>query len=532
VAESNKSKQPNFVLIMTDQHRADHLGCYGNPIVQTPHIDGLAAAGVAFDKFYVATPVCMPNRAALMTGRMPSANGARHNGIPLSLDSVTFVDLLKAAGYRTALVGKSHIQNMTGRPSAPPSSANPDFADPPEGLQNAVARDMTGSKYQGESMRAWQDDPDREFETPYYGFDHVRLVSGHGDQVAGHYTAWLRDKGGDAAELVGPENALPDQQYSAPQAWRTKVPEELYPTSYIAEEALAFLQNRQAEGSDSPFFLKVSFPDPHHPFTPPGHYWGMYDPNDIPLPATFDDKIDEPLPPVPELAQALRNENKNPMAVCRVNEFEARSAIALNYGMITMIDDAVGRIVAQLQALGLDEDTVVLFTSDHGDFMGDRGRLFKFGMHYQELIRVPFVWRDAARGDGGSRSGRVCGTIDIAATILARAGLNPYFGMQGISVFDEADAHLGMMVEDYTVNYVLDPRAGAHFASLVTERWRMTHYESSDWGELYDLRDDPQERRNLWDDAAAAADKAALHELMVRQLLILRDKPIAPPGRA
>ena len=532
MAEPEKTNRPNFVLIMTDQHRADHLGCYGNPVVNTPNIDALAGAGTTFDKFYVATPVCMPNRAALMTGRMPSANGTRHNGIPLSTDSVTFVDLLAAAGYRTALVGKSHIQNMTGRPSAPPSSPNADFADPPEGLKNAVARDYTGPEYQRESLSAWKADPDREIDTPHYGFDHVRLVSGHGDLVEGHYTAWLRDKGGDAAELVGPENALPDQQYSAPQAWRTKVPEELYPTSYIAEEALAYLQDHHDNQADAPFFLKVSFPDPHHPFTPPGRYWGMYDPGDVAPPATFDDKIDYPLPPVPELAQALRNEHHNQMAVQQVSEFEARSAIALNYGMITMIDDAVGRIVAQLKALGLDDNTVIVFTSDHGDFMGDRGVLFKFGMHYQELIRVPFVWRDRARDDGGSRSARVCGTVDIAATILARAGLNPYFGMQGIGMFDDARAHLGMVVEDYTANYVLDPRAGAHFASLVTDRWRMTHYESSDWGELYDLREDPQERVNLWDDRATAAAKASLHETMVRQLLILRDKPMAPPGRA
>ncbi|NNE84603.1 MAG: sulfatase-like hydrolase/transferase [Alphaproteobacteria bacterium] len=532
MSDAQKSPQPNFVLIMTDQHRADHLGCYGNPVVKTTNIDALAAGGVAFDKFYVATPVCMPNRAALMTGRMPSANGARHNGFPLSTDSVTFVDLLKAAGYRTALVGKSHIQNMTGRPSLPPSPLNPDFIDPPEELQNAVARDMTGPAYQRESLAAWKADPDREIETPHYGFDHVRLVSGHGDLVEGHYTAWLRDKGGDAAELVGPDNALPDQQYSAPQAWRTKVPEELYPTSYIAEEALAYLQNHSAENADEPFFLKVSFPDPHHPFTPPGHYWGMYDPGDVAPPATFDNKIDDPLPRVPELAQALLNEHKNPMALHKVSEFEAQSAIALNYGMITMIDDAVGRIVAQLKALGLDDNTVILFTSDHGDFMGDRGVLFKFGMHYQELIRVPLVWRDPQRGDGGSRSARVSGTIDIAASVLARAGLNPYFGMQGINVFDDTREHLGMMVEDYTANYVLDPRAGAHFSSLVTDRWRMSHYETSDWGELYDLQEDPQERHNLWDDASAAADKARLHEIMVRELLILRDKPMAPPGRA
>ncbi len=526
------TKRPNFVLVITDQHRADHLGCYGNRIVRTPHIDGLASSGVTFDKFYVATPVCMPNRAALMTGRMPSANGVRHNGLPLATDAVTYVDLLKAAGYRTALIGKSHIQNMTGLRLAAPSSPDPQKIDPPPALANAVNREMTGPEYQRESAPIWRSDPDRKIVMPFYGFDHVRLCSNHGDQVEGHYTAWFRDQGGDAARLVGPENALPDQQYTAPQAWRTRVPEALYPTSYIAEESLNYLESHALDHPDEPFYLTVSFPDPHHPFTPPGRYWGMYKPEDIPIPETYDDKIDDPLPGVPELAVAIRNEHRSPTGICRVSPFEARSAIALNYGMITMIDDAVGKILAKLKMLGLDDDTVIIFTSDHGDFMGDRGVIFKFGMHYQELIRVPFVVRDPVYGDAGQRRSRLSGTIDIGATILARAGLNPYFGMQGISVFDDTRTHAGMIVEDYTANYVLDPRVGVHFASMVTDRWRMTRYESADWGELYDLRNDPQERVNLWGDAAAAAEKAELHISMVRQLLSLRDKPMAPPGRA
>ena len=110
--------RPNFLLIITDQHRADHLGCYGNPIVRTPAIDFIAANGAAFDRFYVTCAICMPNRATLMTGRPPSLHGVRHNGIPLALEAVTFVDLLRQAGYRTALVGKSHLQNMTGRARA------------------------------------------------------------------------------------------------------------------------------------------------------------------------------------------------------------------------------------------------------------------------------------------------------------------------------------------------------------------------------------------------------------------------------
>src|SRR6267154_1461831 len=112
-----KSSRPNFLLFITDQHRADYLGCYGHPVLATPNIDSIAVRGTRFTRFYVATPVCMPNRSTLMTGRMPSVHGVRSNGLPLSLQSNTFVDALRAAGYMTALVGKSHLQNFGDYPA-------------------------------------------------------------------------------------------------------------------------------------------------------------------------------------------------------------------------------------------------------------------------------------------------------------------------------------------------------------------------------------------------------------------------------
>jgi len=111
------SKQPNFLFIVTDQHRADHLGCYGNEVVKTPNIDSLAQQGQRWDRLYVANPICMPNRASIMTGRMSSLHGSRHNGIPLSKDHINFVELLKDAGYETGLIGKSHLQSFTGLPA-------------------------------------------------------------------------------------------------------------------------------------------------------------------------------------------------------------------------------------------------------------------------------------------------------------------------------------------------------------------------------------------------------------------------------
>src|SRR5436309_1367205 len=133
------SKFPSFILFITDQQRADFLGCYGHPVLRTPHIDSIATKGTLFSRFYVASPVCMPNRASLMTGRMPSVHGVRSNGIPLSMQAVTFVELLRNAGYRTALVGKSHLQNFTAWPpliKRPPP--RPDYHEPAPHLRQAV----------------------------------------------------------------------------------------------------------------------------------------------------------------------------------------------------------------------------------------------------------------------------------------------------------------------------------------------------------------------------------------------------------
>ena len=132
------SDRPNFLFIITDQHRADHLGCYGNPVVRTPHIDGLASSGTRFERFYTATPICMPNRATLMTGRMPSLHGVRHNGIPLSLEATTFTDVMAAAGYHTALIGKCHLQSIKDDlPVIGMPQPDPRRVRPPELLREA-----------------------------------------------------------------------------------------------------------------------------------------------------------------------------------------------------------------------------------------------------------------------------------------------------------------------------------------------------------------------------------------------------------
>lgn len=530
------AERPNFLLIIDDQHRADHLGCYGNGVVRTPNIDSIARRGARFTRFYVATPICGPNRATLMTGRMPSLHGSRMNGIPLSLDATTFVELLRAAGYATALVGKCHLQGMAGtQPVAGIPAPVEGKTPPPRGLNEAVKTSAPTSLYEQEFRSTWVANPDFEMTLPYYGFDHMDLCVGHGDRVAGHYSNWLAARHPDPDSLSGPDNQLPGNDTIAPQAYPTAIPEELYPTRYVEEKTVAYLENHAKDGG-KPFFLQCSFPDPHHPFTPPGKYWDMYDPDSIPVPDAFDHG-NHKLPDRLALLHAEREAgtaDRGVQQVIAITEREAREAIALNYGMITMIDDAVGRILATLEATGLARDTVVIFNTDHGDFMGDHQLLFKGALHYQGLIRVPFIWADPAAEAqiAGTVSAELCGTLDIAATVLDRAGLAPHNGNQGHSLIPAA--HGGgtgwdsVLIEEHQRKSYMGLDHNFRARSLITERWRLTIYDGVEGGELYDLDDDPCEFVNRWDDPACAARRGELMEALARRMMSLADaSPLA-----
>ena len=524
-----KRGAPNILLIITDQHRADHLGCYGNPIVRTPNIDSLADVGLRFDRFYVASPSCMPNRATLMTGRMPSLNGVRHNGISLSLDQTTFVDVLRAAGFETALIGKAHLQSISGKAITHGlPTVDPRFTAPPLGLGEARRPSHDAHAYAQELPDSWDEDETFDVALPFYGFDHVRLAVGHGDEITGHYRRWLVARGGDPAALIGRANALPTET-KCPQAWRTRVPEELHSTSFVAEETLAFLDAHAC--ASKPFFLQCSFPDPHHPFTPPGRYWDMYDPASIPPPPAFHHPDDQKPPHLAALHRERAAGRANPAGhtVSAVDEAQTRAAIALTYGSISMIDDAVGRVLARLRALGLDENTVVIFTSDHGDLMGDHQLLLKGALHYQGLIRVPCVWRDPVRGAGVVDA--LCGTIDLPTTILHRAGLAGANGMQGLDLLEVARGDLhrdALVIEDNPRRSYMDFPSNFGVRTLVTSRWRLTVYASVAWGELYDLDNDPLEFCNLWSDPAHAGLRGELVETLLRRMIDLSDtSPLA-----
>ncbi len=515
--------RPNFVVFIVDQLCADHLGCYGNQIVKTPNIDRLAARGWKAENCYVTTPICMPNRASLMTGRMPSAHGVRHNGIPLGLNTTTFVELLRLAGYSTALIGKSHLQTMT------------DLAPLP--VPNKPRRSRDGTQrfpgdYLQESASTWQASPSVEMTLPFYGFEQAEVAIEHGDDINGHYRKWLAKQDLDAESLMGRENAHPSDYALASigQAWRTRLPEELHPSSWIATRTCERIQEYAREAQS--FFLYCSFPDPHHPYTPPGKYWDMYRPEDVELPASYQSSATPP----PHLAW-LREQrekgtpNNKSMACFAATEREAREAIALNYGSISFIDDRIGRVLDTLEQEGLADNTVILFTTDHGEYAGDHQLLFKGSLHYRSLVRTPLIWADPQSGRG--RETAPLSTIDISASILDRANVEPCNGMQGISFLNSVrklpySGRDSVLIEEEGQRTYYGFDSPVRMRSLIRENHRISVYNGVAWGELYDHSIDPHEQHNLWDKPESQAIKYELMEALLQQMMTSVDTSLSP----
>lgn len=511
-------RRPNFIFIITDQQRADHLGCYGNRIVRTPNIDRLASRGVRATECYTVSPICMPSRASLQTGRMPSVHGVRHNGIELSTGETTLVDALRLAGYQTALAGKSHLQCILDVPPRIPE-------DPRQRLERE-ARPRAAGVYHQELGHKWETDPAHDLTYPYYGFEKVHLSIEHGDDQYGHWRRWLRQTQRDADKLIGYENAEPTPEielFKYRQAWRTRVPEELYPTRWIADRTIDLV--REFARGKAPFFIQCAFPDPHHPFTPPGKYWGMYDATDVELPATFNAAHINPPAPLQSLwdARDAGKAVKHTSAPFAATEREAREAISLNYGLITQIDDCVGRILDEVERLGISGNTVVVFTSDHADYMGEHQLLLKGPMHYRGLCRVPFIWTDPQVGRARTVDALIQ-NIDFAPTVLARAGVAPWHGIQGKSLLPilaegKDGGYDSILIEEESQRRPHGFPNRVKVRTLITRTHRLSIFAGVTWGELYDLEDDPHECINRWNDPGARRAKAEMLEQLARRMM-------------
>ena len=457
---------PNILFIMTDEQRGDCLGCYGNPVLHTPHIDAIAERGVRFDRGYVQNPMCMPARMSIMTGRYCSEHGCNINcvGIPAHEQEHTFMRYLQDAGYYTAAIGKMHMMPKWGP----------------------------------------------------FGFHYLDLVDGQAD-TNNQYTDYLRAKG------------LLSMQH---EAKGERLPFDIYTNALSAEDNIdAFIGRRaarwlEAYDDDRPLFLWVSFCNPHFPFDPPEPYDTMYDPERVPLPVWRDGELDDK-PPQRQLLQERHYD--------AATEPILRKMVANYYGLISLIDDQVGRILQVLEHKGLAEDTLIAYTSDHGDHLGDHHLLHKSGVtFYEGSVRVPYLVSYPPAFPRSAMCGELVETIDLPATFLDVAGVELPETMQGRSLVGLAEGRLSHWRDDAFSEINLhtnpemhgprDPGSRDHVAMIATRTWKYVHLPNLGIGELYNLADDPHELHNLFYQPAYA-DKVSEMRLRLLNRFINNQRP-------
>ena len=521
---------PNFLFIISDQLRPDRLGYGGNQLINTPNIDALAARSRNFSRAYCNSPSCGPSRNSLMTGRMPSANGSWTNALSLKLDSNTFVRVLRKNGYRTGLIGKSHIQDCIDRRPSTDGRNKLDLSKlglirrPPQGEGRAelgpyAEAGQDWDKYE----RHWLHKEGKvEMPDDYYGFDTVELTLNHDDIAAGHHYYWIKEKGGDPDAFGGDDLA---EETFAPwsQVWKSNCPLEFYSSTFITERSKAFIDD--AIDSDQPFFVTASFPDPHHPFGVPEPYYSMYDRDSIPIPETFHNQHEDGLPHMARLAGKRGVDAKGPFTFSASLE-QYREATAVEWGSITLMDEKIGELLTHLEEKGVADNTIIVFCADHADLGGDHGFLLKFAAHYQGVIRIPMLIAGPEIVPGRTES-MAC-LLDMGRTILELANCQPYIGMQGHSLTPILDNPLAkvrenvLIEEEYQADF-LDAGVDLSIRTLVTETARLSIFHGLEKGELYDLVADPLETNNLWEAPEGQSLKIEMMSSLVQEMIGHRD---------
>ncbi len=471
---------PNVILIMTDQHRADCLGVNGHPLVQTPHLDGLAADGTNFTRAYTACPSCIPARAVLMTGQTPwhagiLGMGQGQRGMRSDYAN-TIPGVLADAGYHTQLVGKMHFQ--------PARALN--------GFHNTVLDEHP--------------DGNGSFTSDYESWFEEHAPPGV------HMREHLRDW-----------NSMICRPFS--------LPEWLHPTNWTVRESINFLKRRDPK---RPFFLVTSFIRPHSPYDPPQHFWDMYADETIPPPVLGDWADMHDVPADGGSISAWRG--KRSVA-------EERRARVGYYGSVSHIDNQIGNLLTYLKAERLYRDTLIIFTSDHGDMLGDHN-LWRKTYAYEASARVPLIVK--APGASGLPAGGTCECPaelrDVMPTVCEAAGIDVPATVDGISLLGamrgESDLRPYLHGEHCTCYSTMQEN------QFVTDgKRKYIWFPRTGCEQFFDLERDPDEMHDLIDDPDYSDEVTRWRGYLVNELeardcglvedgvLVRQTDPIVSPWR-
>ncbi|KPU88173.1 phosphonate monoester hydrolase [Variovorax paradoxus] len=484
---SRSSARPlrNVLFVMCDQLRADYLSCYGHPRLHTPHIDALAARGLRFDRAFVQGAVCGASRMSTYTGRYVSSHGAMWNFVPLSVGQKTLGDHLRAHGVRCALVGKTHVEPDTegaARLGLDVSQGAGLLAM--HGGFEPYARDdgiwPPGFKVSGNAYCDWLRERGYASDNPWHDF--ANSGRGPGGEIR---SGWEMRWAGLPAAVAEPHSETP----------------------YTTDRAIDFMR----EAGDRPWVLHLSYIKPHWPYVAPAPYHAMYGPRDV-LPAVRGEAERRDAHPV---LAGFRDDT----ASRSFSRDEVRETVIPTYmGLVKQLDDQLGRLFGFMAAQGLDRDTLVVFTSDHGDYLGDHW-LGEKELFHEPIVRVPLIVvdpRERADATRGGASAALVECIDIVPTVLDALGLpQPAQWLEGRSLLPLVRADPRAAGKDFVVcenSYAFrdsvrlplgQPVERCHMTMLRDARWKFVHVEDLP-PMLFDLEADPGELVDLGRDPAFA----------------------------
>lgn len=463
--------QPNILFICTDQHRFDAMGAYGNDEIETPNLDRLAADGTLFENCYVPNPVCAPTRASFMTGQYARAHGLWANGVSLPEHQPMVTKTLAEAGYDCGLVGKLHLNACFGG-------------------RKELRRD------DGIRVFRWAHDP------------------AHGSPD-NRYHQWLNQRWPEVYAATDSDS---------PASFAT-VPTDAHYSRWVSEETIDFL--RDGRDRNKPFCFIANFFDPHHPFGAPKEYLDRYDPDLLSKPVTKAGELAEK--PAIHSVATQRSDAGYERGYQEYSAEELQEAKAAYYAMVTLLDDEVGRILTALDDAGLADNTLVIFSSDHGEMLGDHQLMLKGPMLYECAVRVPLLIRWPGVIPAGQRRSEFVSWVDLAPTIHDAAGLTADRRHQGRSLLalsrgDDAETWRDWALTEYrNSGHSYEP--AVHATMLRHDQWKLIVHHGAPattrdrTGELYHLGTDPGELHNLWDDPTVADAKTALHEMLLDVLV-------------
>ncbi|MDA0952863.1 MAG: sulfatase-like hydrolase/transferase [Proteobacteria bacterium] len=494
--------RPNILFIMADQLRADYLGCAGHPVLQTPAIDELAARGTRFSHAFVQAPVCGGSRMSTYTGRYGFSHGALGNGYALRIDEPTMGQVLRDQGYRVALVGKTHMVHDAATFTR--LGLDPD-ADPGLGVRECGFEPFE------------RDDglyPDHMAD-PDLAYNRFLWQQGYEAEHPWHDIA-------NAA--LGPDGAILSGWHMRNAHLPARVAPEHSETAWMTDRAMAFID----EAGQGPWCLHLSYIKPHWPYIAPAPWHGLY--RDAPL-APANRSEGERADPHPVFAAFM--EHAESLAFSRG---EVRANVIPAYmGLIAKIDHHIGRLMAHLRQRGLADDTVVVFTSDHGDYLGDHW-LGEKDLFHEAVVRVPLIVADPRPGADAGR-GRVVDdlaeAVDLAATFLEMAGgeaqphrlkgrsLVPLLAGQRPDDWREAAFSDGCFAKKPArVALGLDPSQACAFM-VRTARWKYVHFQAAP-PMLFDLQEDPCELRDLSRDGGCETVRREMRDRLLDHLVARR----------